>query len=242
MLALYERHYGPYPGSFERSMAQQEHLLRFRLQHNPPMLAVDPEGRPHGYLIHPWSPEETYTTEVAADDWPALLALLVHAAHHRPSPSDRRDAVLWPLPPDSPMFYRLADRLPVRSQTHFHPNEGWMARPGHLPTLFQAMLPEWQARWQGSGRDWIGTLALTVGDEAYRLELGPDGVRLRDHRRDMANAVTLCPQVFAQLLLGYRPVRWAAEQPGQQVSEDLLPLLDVLFPTAPAWIAGSDAF
>ncbi len=117
-----------------------------------------------------------------------------------------------------------------------------MARPGHLPKLFQAMLPEWQVRWQRHTPSWTGTLALTVGEDTRALESGPDGVRLCEHPRDAANAVTLSPQVFTQLLFGYRPAHWAAEQSGQQVPEEHLSLLDTILTTSQAWIAGSDAF
>jgi len=55
-------------------------------------------------------------------------------------------------------------------------------------------------------------------------------------------AARLSPQVFTQLLFGYRPVSWAARQPGQQLPEPLLPLLCALFPPEHSFIPGSDDF
>jgi predicted N-acetyltransferase YhbS len=242
LLALYQRHYGSRRGSFDWSPAQMEHKLRLRLPDNPPLLAEDPAGRPCGYLISPWTPDDIYTAEIAADDWPALLALLQQRAQAMPAPPGARDEMVWPLPPDSRTFYLLADRLPVRSETRHLPREGWLARPAHLPSLFHAMLPEWQVGWRRRAPGWSGTITLAVGDEACGLELGLGGVALLERRPEGGQAVRLTPEVFTQLLFGFRPVWWAAEQPGQEIAEELVPVLEALFPLQPVWIAGSDAF
>lgn len=49
-------------------------------------------------------------------------------------------------------------------------------------------------------------------------------------------------QVFTQLVFGFRPVTWAAIQAGQRVPDELVAILDVLFPHKQSWIAGSDYF
>src|SRR5207248_966565 len=84
VLALYQRHYGPYRGSFDWTPAQVAHKLALRMPDNPPLLAVEPDGRPCGYLIPPWSPEGVSSGEIAADHWPALLALLQQHACPQP--------------------------------------------------------------------------------------------------------------------------------------------------------------
>jgi predicted N-acetyltransferase YhbS len=242
LLALYERHYGPRRGSFERSLPQQEHYLRLRqAMGDPPLLALDPDGSPCGYLIHPWTPDDTYTAELAADHWPALLALLQHQAR-RPAPVEAAKELGFPLPSDSSTFYLLADRLPVRSRTHHHPRAGWMARPAHLPTLFQAMLPEWQACCQRRRVGWSGAFALSVGAERCVLEVREAALRLREDDPETDYEVRVSEEVLTQLLFGFRPVGWAAAQPGQDVPEELAPVLEVLFPLEATWIAGSDAF
>ena len=77
--------------------------------------------------------------------------------------------------------------------------------------------------------------------------LGSDGVgiHLLDPMTSSAHAarqVVMSQQVFTQLLFGYRPISWAAKQPGQTIPEDLHGILDILFGKTQAWIAGSDAF
>ena len=50
VLALYDRHFGPYAGSFTRTLEQQTHRLQHRSSDNPLWVAVDPAGGPQGYI------------------------------------------------------------------------------------------------------------------------------------------------------------------------------------------------
>ena len=50
------------------------------------------------------------------------------------------------------------------------------------------------------------------------------------------------PQVFTQLVFGFRPVEWAVMQEDQFVPDEFVPVLELLFPHKPSWIAGSDYF
>jgi hypothetical protein len=45
-----------------------------------------------------------------------------------------------------------------------------------------------------------------------------------------------------QVLCGYRPLSWAARQPGQQLPDALLPVLEVLLPLERLWMPASDEF
>ena len=65
---------------------------------------------------------------------------------------------------------------------------------------------------------------------------------LIDNLSDEDQEVRFSQQVFAQLVFGFRPVTWAAMQAGQHVPDELVPILDVLFPHKQSWIAGSDYF
>jgi hypothetical protein len=67
-------------------------------------------------------------------------------------------------------------------------------------------------------------------------------VRLDERPAAGAPQVRLSPEVFTQLLFGFRPAWWAAEQVGQVAPETLLPVLAALFPLEATWVAGSDAF
>lgn len=253
LLDLYRRHYGPYPGSFTRTLAQQEYLLRFAcslerqayrqrdgLPYAPPVVALGPDGWPRGYLIPGWGPLQAFGSEATADDWPAALALLQHHARLLAALPEPPAEVRWPLPPDAPTFYLLADNLPVRTEIHHHPHAGWMASLIDAPALIESLLPVWQERWSRRPPTQAATLALTVDEATWTLELAPGGVRLLERTPGDARAVRLSARVLTQLVFGYRPASWAALQPDQQVQDDLIPLLDALFPPGQSWIAPSD--
>lgn len=53
-----------------------------------------------------------------------------------------------------------------------------MARLVNLPALTQAMLPEWQARWQRSLAHWSGDVSLMVGDEAFMFRFAGTALQL----------------------------------------------------------------
>lgn len=245
LLTLHRRHYGSYPGSFDRTQEWQEHLLRHRFMfaEEPPVMVLTPDDEPRGYLFPFQGRTPGYhVLEVASDDWPATLALLQYHAQlvgQRPEPPKE---VLWPLPPNSSTLYLLADHVAVRSETHHRLNVGWMARPAHVPTLLQALLPLWQERLQRHTVAWSGILALEVDNATCYLEVRSGTLRMRESPCANVDTVHLTSHVFLQLLFGYRPLMWAVDQPGQDLPAPLLPLLAILFPQEPAWIAGSNSY
>ncbi len=257
LLALYQQHYGSYVGSFERTLEQQRHQLAGRLlTQNPPLLALGPDGQVSGYLLFPWGHDRTRAIEVAANSLPAVIALLqYHARLLETSPEPPAD-LLWRVPSDLPAVYFLIDHLSasetstsspsrswsVQSQTYHHADTGWLARPGSVRALAEAMLPEWRERWQQSAVRWAGTLGFALENERFALELSQAGIRLLGQPPAQAHALFLTPQGFTQLLFGYRPLAWALEQAGQRVPDDLLAALKALFPPVQTWIAGSDDF
>src|SRR5262249_53897299 len=130
MLALYDRHLGPHPGSFVRSLAQQAfqldfmatleggpYLAREGTAFAPPVVGVDQSGQGRGYLVLPWGPLRAFGYEVAADDWPATLALLQYDARRLGTLPEAPAETRWPLPPDSLAAMVLADHLTVRVET-----------------------------------------------------------------------------------------------------------------------------
>ncbi|MGQ9893830.1 MAG: GNAT family N-acetyltransferase [Roseiflexus sp.] len=229
LMELYERHYAGYSGSFVRSLAWQRHDLAWRLADHPPLIACDETGRVRGYLLVPLYAPRHHAVEAAADDWNAALALL---QYHASAVAEATD-IDWSLPSDSPMFYALADRLNLTSRTYRHPDEGWMALPAHLPTLFAAIAPLLEERRRAVRGE---AFWLRIGDAAPVLAVGQgSGTPERP-------TAVLTPQGFMQLLFGFRPAHWIACQPGVFIPSALLPTLDAIFPTGHAWIAGSDAF
>ena len=195
VLALYQRHYYPYTGSFERSLQQQ----RYRLDDY--ILALAPGGQACGYLH---ALDGTMGNELAADDWEALLALLQHHAHSL-GPGTLPATLRYRLPPASPMLKMLVDHLEapdashwrhpaegwvVKNETYHHRDAGWMARLVHLPTLMGAMLPQLQARWQHGLAHWTGTLHFLIGDETWALHIDETNVLL-DAPPNQPSAATL---------------------------------------------------
>lgn len=256
ILALYERHFGPFTGSFMRTMAQQIHRLQHRPPDNPLWLAVHPDGSPEGYLALRSGADRSQALELAADNWGAALALLRHHAQSLEGPAAPA-TLRYRLPPTAAVLQWLIDHLEVLDTSHWtHPAEewvvcsqsfhhrdaGWMARLVDLPTLAQALLPEWQERWRQSLSHWSGKVLLTVGEQSCILQIEGRELRLVKQVTGAAEVIQMTPELFTQVVFGYRPVAWAVHQAGQVVNSELLAVLKVLFPVGHTWIPGSDWF
>jgi hypothetical protein len=170
------------------------------------------------------------------------LALLRYHSQLLDTEVDPPQELWWPLPPTDLTYYYSADRFPVRSEMFSYPDRGWMARITHLPTLLRSLLPLWRDRIQQSTLGWSGMLALGIDDQTSFLEIGAMGIHLTKHVSTSTHSVKLSQQIFTQLIFGFRPISWAIIQPGQQIPNELILLLDILFPLSQAWIAGSDFF
>jgi hypothetical protein len=145
--------------------------------------------------------------------------------------------VSWPLPLTDITSYLLADHLPLRSEINTIPDGGWMARMVSFSAVVQSLLPLWQDRWQKQQSEGKGVLALVVDDERCVLELSPSGMRQLDRLSEDEQELRFSQQVFTQLVFGFRPVSLAAIQAGQYVPDELVPILDVLFPHKHSWIS-----
>lgn len=252
-LDLYERHFGSHPGSFARSVDQETFLIRFAANLDPhdyvqrdglpfslTVVAVDGNNRVRGYLAAPWALLRAFGHEVAADDWPATLALLQHHARLLDSLAEPPEQLRWPLPPDSLMAELLADHFTVQSFRHARPMANWEASLVDPAVLIAGMVPEWNERWRQHRVPWSGTLALTIDDVTRALSISPDGVSLAASNQDITENVSLTGTVALPLLFGFRSLEWAATQEGQEIPETLLPVLEVLFPARTPWIAARD--
>lgn len=253
LLALYERHYGPYTGSFERSLELQVYrVLRRRL---PVMVAVSPQGKVEGYLLHGLDAEMSQGREVAADSWQALLALLRY--HALLFAGDSTPAELqYFLPLESPAVHWMIDHLEVpdtsswldlsqgwgiRSLTSHHRFTGWMGSLVHFPRLLDSMLPELQARWRRALAHWQGEIALKVAEETRVLRLDGTTVELNGQSATSTHyRLELTPQATVQLAFGYRPIQELSDL--SPLSEDTRAALALLFPTGHTWIPRTDWF
>ncbi|HSH80880.1 MAG TPA: GNAT family N-acetyltransferase [Herpetosiphonaceae bacterium] len=240
MAELYRRHFDAYDGSFERTVALQEHRLRHQSTESPAMMIVGPGGETQGYFLGDASHPQ-YGLEIIAETWPAALAALHYHTRLLDSLDEPPSVVKWLVPMRSPLFYLLADRLWIVSETCNHRNAGWMARTANLPNLFEALLPRWSEQWRHARLPWGGRLTLDVDGASVTLDLSDDGARQVGGEHD-GPRVRMSQEVFTQLLWGFRPVSWARTQPDQHLPPELMPVLEALFAPSDAWIPWSDSF
>lgn len=265
LLALYERHLGLYTGSFERAIEQQTHWMQ-HLEPEKLLVAIDPDDQVRGYLFlaaaqarGPFFLAGTQIWELVVDDWPAAIALLQY--HRRLVEGENSitppEKLLYSIPPMSPLADFLVENLEVvnistwdmpvfgwavREQTFHHRHAGWMARLVNIPALAQAMLPEWQARWQRSLAHWSGDISLMVGDETFTLRIKGSDLQLLVVPSTTVKALFLTPQAFTQLVFGSYPSGRVLQQHGHSLTSDLATVLTILFPTGQTWIPASDWF
>ncbi|HJT56018.1 MAG TPA: GNAT family N-acetyltransferase [Ktedonobacteraceae bacterium] len=256
VLGLYDRHYGPYPGSFTRTLEQQIHRLQYRLADNPLWLAVDADGQIDGYMALRSGADRFKATELAVDNWSAALALLHHHAQLLEGP-DAPATLQYLVPPSAPILQEMIDHLEVpdtshwqhpaeewvvRSQAFHHRDAGWMARLVDFPTVAQAMLPEWQARWRRSLAHWSGNLLVRVGNADCELQIDGTELQLVYSGGNAAEIIELTAELFMQVLFEYRSIASALRQQGATMRDDVLTVLNILFPMGHCWIPASDWF
>lgn len=262
LLALYERYFEPYIGSFDHSIEQQIHWM----QHIEPkklFVATDAVGQVRGYLYLAATQASgnvflagTQLWELVVDDWSAAVALLQHHARLAER-QDMLDTFLYTMPPTSPALHWLTDNLEVvdistwdnpmlgwalRQQTFNHRNAGWVARLVSLSALTQAMLPEWQARWYRSLAHWSGDISIMVGSEAFTLRLDGRSLQLLNVPVASTHALVLTQQAFIQAIFGYRSIAELMLLREQLLTSDLVTVLSILFPAGQAYIPASDWF
>lgn len=265
LLALYERHVGLCTGSFERSLEQQIHWMQ-HLEPEALLVVSDPDNQVRGYLYFAAVQARgafflagTQIWELVVDDWSAAVALLQYHARTVECMVSTTTPVtfLYSVPPISPLTDFLLEHLEVvdtstwdmpvlgwavRKQTFCHRRSGWMARLVNLPALTRAMLPEWQARWHRSLAHWSGNVSLIVGDEAFTFCFAGTDLQLLETSDTYANAFSLTPQAFTQIVLGYCPITSVIQPDVHLLSDDLMTVLTILFPTGQTWIPTSDWF
>ena len=253
LLDLYDRHYGAHPGSFTRTLEQETFLVRFSATldsvayrqrdgapFTPPVVAVNAADRPRGYLFAPWGPLRAFGSEVAADDWPATLALLQYHARLLAEAAALADQVRWPLPPDSLAAALLADHFVVERSTTSRPWANWEACVVDPLGLIRDMAPVWTKRWRRDRPAWYGAFDLAIDGVTQTIHLTAEGVTIADGGASAEYSAAVTGTVVAPLLFGFRSPKWAAVQDGQHISLELLPVLNVLFPPVTPWVAPTD--
>jgi GNAT superfamily N-acetyltransferase len=242
--ARYRRHFEGYTGSFARTIEIQRHYVGRPAPWSALYLAENAAGETGGHILVSRR-EPVWSTEMTADDPATAVALLrFHAetAHSHAANAGPAEALHWLAPPQSELADWLTDRYETFVRTPVQPRGGWMARIADPHVLVQAMQPTWQASWLAGDVAWHGRLTLVVDELRHTLALGPDGVVPGGEAGEPGITVRLPQAVFTQLCFGYRPARWAAQQPDVQIPDGLLPVLDTLFPRRQTWVPGSDFF
>ncbi|GLV60607.1 hypothetical protein KDH_74260 [Dictyobacter sp. S3.2.2.5] len=254
LLALYERHYGSYTGSFVRSLDQQRYMLEYQATRRHMVASLGPEGVMKGYLLLSAASHPHTALECVADDWEALLSLLQYHAHLHDGLQDIPQSLHYRLPPTSPMVRWMREHLEVPDtsewetgheewsvlrQTYHHRYAGCMARLVHFPSLLEAVLPELQRRWRQTLACWEGAITLIVGTEAVTLHIS--GRRLWLSASEEASVrLQMSPQSLTQLVFGYVPISWGLKESNLALSHEVLAALTNLFPVDHTWIPGSD--
>jgi predicted N-acetyltransferase YhbS len=244
LLALYEGHHRASMCTFAptRTVERQIHYLENWPEEHLPLLAFNEEGTHEGYVLLSRRGGQYEAFEVAANTWPAIVALLDSQNTVHTGEGASQTEIYWPLPLTDVTYFLLADHLPLRSELYTYPYASWMARMVSFSAVVQSLLPLWQERWQNRHSEWTGVLALVVDEERCIFELSPSRLHLVDRLSGEEQEVRFSQQVFTQLVFGFRPVTWAAIQAGQHVPDELVPILDALFPHKQSWIARSDSF
>ncbi len=242
LLRLYHEAFDAYPGVFARTLAIQEHYLRARLPHNPPLVVEDARSDVIGYAMLPWPRQQAFCPEVVFADWPAASALLKAQVSLLAMGEERPARLWWQVPPQSDAFHVLADHIHVESTAHHFPNADWMARPGDLACLMQALLPFWQDRWRQAKETWQGDFCFVVERSTFVFSLKQGEMRRTEYAQPGVLCVGLTSQALVQFIFRFRPLAWLARQPGCSLPEVALPILQALTPAAPGWLPGTDWF
>jgi len=257
LLALYEQHYSPFIGSFERTLAQQRYILSLSDSEGRYLLAIDEDQQAVGYLlIHP-TDKDVSQREVAATTWPAISALLqeherrvaasqtsITADEIKESAKKSKSTIRWAIPEEAFIFYHLANHLPFRCERKPYYSVDWMARVGDINLLVKGLLPLWHQRLNDAQMTLPPILELIIDQHSFILTQDAEGIHSTDAAPNIRpkQRVHLTSQAFVQLCFGFRPIAWFAIQSQQTIPNELRPLLEILFPRIPSWVPGSDFF
>jgi predicted acetyltransferase len=242
LLDLYQRNFDDYVGSFERSLEIQQ----FKLRTAPPsrffVLALDPTGRPKGYITLR-SSNRRWSAEVVAESWKAAKVLLKYHAEFVDADEKPSNDVDWALPPSSDLATMLVDRLSVVETKECVYTGGWMARAGNMDALLQSLLPVWNQRLAVGEKNWTGHIDLHVDDRCWQLQIDQCCINIVSAPSVGASQMLrLTQQQLVQICFNYPSTLYAAREAIAVLSVPAAQAVSVLFAGKPTWIAGTDFF
>jgi len=241
LLDLYQRHFGGFVGSFERSLEVQQFKLRTESPSRQFVLALDPSGTPKGYIIlrnddRPWA------AEVAAESWAAAKVLLKYHAEFIDADEKPAEKIDWVVPPASDLAMMLVDRLSVVRVTKSVNAGDWMARVANMDILLQSLLPVWNQRLAAGKLNWAGHIDLHVDDRCWQLQFAGGCISIVADAPVAPQSVRLTQQQLVQLCFAYPATIFAAKESIAALSAPAAQAFSALFSGASTWIAGTDFF
>ena len=241
LLDLYQRHFNGYVGSFERSLEVQQ----FKLRTAPPsrffVLALDPAGKPKGYIILP-SGDRRWAAEVVAESWEADKTLLKYHAEFGDAEEKPSAEIDWVVPPGSDLATMLVDRLSVVETKECVYTGGWMARAGNMDALLQSLMPVWNQRLAARDLNWAGNIDLHVDNGCWQLQFDGNCINIVANAPVASQTVQLTQQQLVQLCFAYPATLFAARESVVTLSAPAAQAFSALFAGEPTWIAGTDFF
>ena len=184
-----------------------------------------------GYASYDQSTERCALGEVGYAGPAVFSTLLAEAA--RRAVELRVERITIHMPPDDP-FVRYCCRYGCETRMIYPRWSDGMGRIVNQHALFTLLQPLLERRLRASERgDWGGTVALETDLGQERLGFGVGGKEL---------GAGMPQWILAQLLLGYRSVRDALLESEAHADEELVPILQALFPQGYPYIWVSDRF
>lgn len=214
-------------------------------------VAVGPDGAVSGYAwrgssfwwLRQWENHmpgglklaEAFAVDAAAAD--AVLALCAAWATER-----RVDVIEFGMPDEGPLglAIKLRTALLIRRPTR---DGEFMGRVTSVATLMRALQPELERVWTTSGAMFSGDLVIDTGEDAVRMRLAPEAVRVVEEAAldgSSDRRVAIEPGELARLVFG-------GMQPAEQLarlglSTEVIALLVALFPRRFPYIYPPDRF
>jgi len=226
LLELFDATFSAVDGSFVRDLRDQ----RWRLAHKGQMhVAIDERQAVRGYAASLWRADRSMIGEIAVADEEALHGMLHwHAGLVAPEVEDLR----WFVPRQSWIYWKLNERVTLRSERNVRHNAHWMAAPTDPARLLRALAPDLLGRHLPAAADGPPP-CLAVDNVAYPLPVAVPGLTIGAGE---PCGIVLTGADFTQLALGYRPSESFAVPPAVRAE------LASLFPSRQLFIPGTDTF
>ncbi len=226
VLRMYHAHNAGRTGPVRRDAKSWQPFRKGRRWHSKAVckVAVDPTGRPVGYVVYDSEPLTTSVIEVGTAK-PAVLADLLRAAAHH-AWKQRLEHIQLVLPEDD-AFIEFCKPLGLRKKIHYLRDGEAMVRMINVPGALKKVAGELASRMGGSGR-------LNI-----RTNLDSVGVVWSRGRLEVAEPLTGAPSArmpqwaLAQLLYGYRSAAGLAAVGMLRGGRATLKALEEMFPPTP---------